>query len=91
MVRGEALPLGMDVLTNEQFGNEQFLRNALDWLLDDANLIDLRNRNIEARLLDRGRISEERAFWQWLNLLLPLFVIGIFGASLFYFRRKFSR
>lgn len=91
LLRGEALPLGMDVLTNEQFGNEQFLRNALDWLLDDANLIDLRNRNIEARLLDRGRISEERAFWQWLNLLLPLFVIGIFGASLFYFRRKFSR
>ncbi|NPA08337.1 MAG: gliding motility-associated ABC transporter substrate-binding protein GldG, partial [Chlorobi bacterium] len=49
VLKGEPLPLGVDLLTNEQFGNEQFLRNALDYLLDDSNLMDLRNRNIEER------------------------------------------
>jgi ABC-type uncharacterized transport system involved in gliding motility auxiliary subunit len=76
------------LLTNEQFGNEQFLRNALDYLLDDSNLMDLRNRNIEERLLDRQRITEEKNNWQWFNLLLPLVIIGILGGLFFWLRKK---
>ena len=59
-MKGQPLPLGADILTQQQYGNAQFLRNCLDWLLDDSNLIDLRNRNIESRLLDRRRIGEEK-------------------------------
>ncbi|MBS1550132.1 MAG: gliding motility-associated ABC transporter substrate-binding protein GldG [Bacteroidetes bacterium] len=89
--RGEALPLGMDMLTNQQFGNEQFLRNVLDFLLDDSNLMQLRNRNIEARLLDRQRIDESRNNWQWFNLLTPLVILAALGGVFFWFRkRKFS-
>ncbi len=89
--KGEPLPLGMDQLTQEQFGNEQFLRNALDYLLDDSNLMSLRNRNIEARLLDRNRITEEKTKWQMINLLLPLAIIGALGGLFFWLRkRKFN-
>ncbi|MGV8914968.1 MAG: gliding motility-associated ABC transporter substrate-binding protein GldG [Kaistella sp.] len=87
MYKGKALPLGEDLLTKQAYGNEQFLRNALDFLLDDANLMDLRNRNIEARLLDRQRIEEEKTQWQWLNLLLPLGIIGILGGFFFWWRK----
>lgn len=91
VIKGEPLPLGVDMLTNEQFGNEQFLRNALDYLLDDSNLMELRNRNIEERLLDRQRITEEKSKWQWINLLLPLVIIGLLGALFFWLRkRKFN-
>lgn len=86
--KGEPLPLGVDRLTDEQFGNEQFLRNALDYLLDDSNLMELRNRNIEERLLDRHRISEEKTNWQWFNLLLPLAIIGLLGGLFFWLRKK---
>ena len=88
VLKGEPLPLGVDLLTNEQFGNEQFLRNALDYLLDDSNLMELRNRNIEARLLDRQRITEEKTNWQWFNLLLPLAIIGILGGLFFWLRKR---
>lgn len=88
VIKGDPLPLGVDLMTNEQFGNEQFLRNALDYLLDDSNLMDLRNRNIEERLLDRHRITEEKANWQWLNLLLPLAIIGLLGGLFFWLRKK---
>lgn len=88
VLKGEPLPLGVDLLTNEQFGNEQFLRNALDYLLDDSNLMELRNRNIEERLLDRQRITEEKNNWQWFNLLLPLVIIGILGGLFFWLRKK---
>lgn len=86
--KGEPLPLGVDKLTDEQFGNEQFLRNALDYLLDDSNLMELRNRNIEERLLDRKRITDERTNWQYLNLLLPLAIIGLLGGLFFWLRKK---
>lgn len=86
--KGKALPLGEDLLTKQTYGNEQFLRNALDFLLDDANLMELRNRNIDARLLDRQRIDEERNNWQWLNLLLPLAIIGLLGGFFFWWRKK---
>ena len=89
--KGKALPLGEDLLTKQSYGNEQFLRNALDFLLDDANLMDLRNRNIEARLLDKTRIDEEKQNWQYLNLLLPLGIIAILGGLFYWLRkRKFS-
>lgn len=88
VLKGEPLPLGFDLLTNQQFGNEQFLKNTLDWLLDDSNLIELRNRNIEARLLDRQRIDEEKSKWQWLNLLLPLAIVGGLGALFYWLRKK---
>lgn len=88
VLKGEPLPLGVDLLTNEQFGNEQFLRNALDYLLDDSNLMELRNRNIEERLLDRHRITEEKNNWQWFNLLLPLAIIGILGGLFFWLRKR---
>lgn len=88
VIKGQALPLGVDMLTKEQFGNEQFLRNALDYLLDDSNLMELRNRNIEERLLDRHRISEERSKWQYLNLLLPLAIIALLGGLFFWLRKK---
>lgn len=90
--KGQPLPLGMDMLTNEQYGNEQFLRNALDFLLDDSNLMQLRNRNIEARLLDRQKIEDQKVKWQWLNMLLPLAIIGVPALLFQWWRvRKFLR
>lgn len=88
IMKGQNLPLGADVLTDQLYGNEQFLRNCLDWLLDDSNLIELRNRNIESRLLDRRRIDEEKTNWQWFNLLTPLAILGLLGGIFFWLRKK---
>ena len=86
--KGNPLPLGEDLLTKQSYGNEQFLRNALDFLLDDSNLMELRNRNIEARLLDRQRIDEEKTDWQWINLLVPLAVISLLGGFFYWWRKR---
>ena len=88
VMKGEPLPLGFDLMTNQHYGNEQFLRNALDYLLDDSNLIQLRNRNIEARLLDRQRIEEDKSKWQWFNLLIPVVLTALFAGLFFWLRKK---
>lgn len=86
--KGKALPLGEDLLTKQTYGNAQFLQNSLDFLLDDSNLMTLRNRNIEARLLDRQRIDSEKNYWQWFNLLLPLGILAILGGIFYWLRQK---
>lgn len=88
ILKGEPLPLGVDLLTNQQYGNEQFLRNVLDYLLDDHHLMELRNRNIESRLLDRTRINLERKEWQWFNMLVPIIIIAILAGIALYLRKK---
>ncbi len=87
ILKGKALPLGVDLLTQQQYGNGQFLENALAYLLDDTNIMELKNREIAVRLLDRQRIEEEKTYWQWLNMLLPILIIALFG-GLFYWLRK---
>ena len=88
VLKGEPLPLGEDLYTNQRYGNAQFLRNALDFLLDDDNLIDLRSRSVEIRLLDQKLINDEKSYWQWFNLLLPLLFIGSLGGLFFWLRKK---
>lgn len=88
VIKGEAMPLGYDVMNSQLYGNEQFLKNILDYLLDDENLTELRNRDIEARLLDRRRINDEKTYWQWFNLLTPIFIIGILATGSHFLRKK---
>jgi len=71
--------LGYDRVSGRTWGNKEFLMNAVFYLNDDRGIMQLRNRTVKLRLLDQVRLREEKAFWQWLNVLLPLLLIGVFG------------
>lgn len=89
--RNAPLPLGYDRVTKQTFGNKDFVMHALDYMTDANGLINARSKQIVIRSLDKIQIQEKRKFWQSLNLLLPIALIGIFGALRFYFRtRKFA-
>ncbi|WP_353722757.1 gliding motility-associated ABC transporter substrate-binding protein GldG [Dyadobacter sp. 676] len=89
--RNAPLPLGYDRVTKQTFGNKDFVLHALDYMTDANGLINARGKQIEIRALDKIQIRENRKFWQALNLLLPIVIIGIFGAVRYYLRlRKFG-
>lgn len=89
---GSPFPLGYDRFTRQQYGNKNFLLNAVDYLTDDSGIIELRNKEVKLRLLDRARIREEKSFWQILNIGLPLVILVIFGVAQHYYRRqKYAR
>ncbi len=52
---GEPLPLGYDQFTRETFGNKDFILNALNYLIDGPDLINLRSRELSLRLLDQTK------------------------------------
>jgi ABC-2 type transport system permease protein len=80
--------LGYDRVSGRTFGNKEFLMNTIYYLNDDRGIMQLRNRNQKMRLLDKVKLREEKAFWQWLNVLLPLFVTALFGVIYNLLRRN---
>ena len=85
--RGEPLELGFDRFTGNTYGNKEFLLNAVNYLLDDSGLIDIRSKEISIAFLDSEKTAQEREKWQLLNLALPLLLLGL-GAFIFTFFRK---
>lgn len=86
--RGKPLELGFDKFTNQQYGNKEFLLNAVNYLLDDDGLINIRSKNVALAFLDSEKIEAEKTTWQTLNIAVPLIFFGIFGLLFNYFRKR---
>lgn len=91
---GKVYPLGYDKFASKQFSapvefaNKKFFLNCVDYLCDDNNLIEVRSKEVILRLLDKGKIKKDKLFWQSLNMILPIFMIMIFGFLNAFYRRK---
>lgn len=78
---GQYYPAGYDRLSKKTFGNRQFFMNCIDYLVDDYGLIEVRNKDIQLRLLDKDKINlpKEQNKWKALNMVLPVIIILLFG------------
>jgi ABC-2 type transport system permease protein len=89
--QGGYLELGKDHITGRYFGNKKFLLNCIDYLLDDLGLIEIRSKEIILRLLDKEKVKEEKQYWQFFNLGIPVILIVIFGLlNTFIRKRKYA-
>jgi ABC-2 type transport system permease protein len=84
--------LGYDRVSKQTFGNKEFLLNTIYYLNDETGIMQLRSRTVHLRLLDKVKLREEKSYWQWLNLIVPLVVVFLFGAVYNIVRRfRYSR
>jgi gliding-associated putative ABC transporter substrate-binding component GldG len=81
-------PLGFYPFTNYIFANRDLLMNAVAYLVDEQGLIQARSKQIKIRPLDREKVKQERVTWQFLNLVVPLVLLTIFGVVRMYWRKK---
>jgi len=95
---GEIYPLGFDRFASQTFGepvtfsNKKFILNCVDYLCDESNLIEVRTKEVELRLLNKARVKEERTEWQWLNMLLPILSVLAFGVfNTWWRKRRYAR
>ena len=86
--QGQPLPLGYDRYTQTQFGNRDFMVNALLYLTDDTGWMSLRQKQITLRLLNDQRAREKRVTAQVISIVVPLAVLGIIGMIVILVRRK---
>ncbi|MUP45902.1 gliding motility-associated ABC transporter substrate-binding protein GldG [Gramella sp. BOM4] len=85
--QGRPLELGFERYTGNTYGNKEFLLNAVNYLLDDTGLINIRSKEISLAFLDKEKAANEREKWQIINLAGPLVLLLIFGIGFYYYRR----
>lgn len=88
IVKGQPIELGVHKFTNQRFGNKEFLLNSVNYLLDDTGLINLRSKNVKIAFLNKQKSYEEALKWELINILFPLVILGVFGLTFNYFRKK---
>jgi gliding-associated putative ABC transporter substrate-binding component GldG len=88
ILKNEPFDLSRDKWTNEQFGNKDFLLNAVDYLLDDVGLMKLRNKSLQISILDKQKAFKERRYWQFINLGIPMLMLLVFGIGFHGLRKR---
>lgn len=91
--KGQFLPMGVNPYTvgtqyEYQFANRQFVTNCIEYLVNSAGLSEAKSKDYKLRLLDPKKTTEQRGFWELLNLLLPVFLVIIFALVYQAIRKK---
>lgn len=68
--------------------NISLMANAIDWLSDDTGLIELRTKGVTSRPLDPSLEDGTKTLLKYLNFLLPLVLVIVYGVLRFQFKRK---
>jgi len=86
------LPLGLSEANAFTFANKDFVDNCVEYLVNPSRILETRSKDFTLRLLDPAKVETDRAFWQFINIGLPvlLVVLGGYGYQLVR-RRRFTR
>lgn len=82
------VPLGYDRVTRQMHSNRDFIVNTMLYLTDDEGVMQLRNRRVDLRLLNRAVVESQRDLWMWVNTLLPMGLLAMFGGVFFWLRKR---
>ena len=69
-------------------GNQDFMINAIEYMISDRGVLEARNREVKLRLLNGPKVRGEKTKWQLINIGLPLLFIIVFGFVYNYVRRR---
>ena len=86
--KGQPLPLGYYRYTQTQFGNRDFMINAVLYLTDDEGWLALREKEITLRLLNDQRARQSRITAQVVSIIVPLLLLALTGGLLLILRKK---
>ncbi|MFV0468154.1 MAG: gliding motility-associated ABC transporter substrate-binding protein GldG [Dysgonomonas sp.] len=81
----QILPMGYDRVAGKQYGNSDFIVNAVNWLVNDDDWLALRNKEQKMRLLDKTKVYENRDVYVAFVVISPLLLLGllIMGVTLY--------
>lgn len=89
---GMPVELGYDQRSGNLYDNKDFVINAVNYLLDDTGLINIRSKDLDLPLLDKEKVYENYTQAQTLTIGLPIVILGLFGVAFTFLRkRKYTR
>lgn len=69
-------------------GNNAFILNTIEYFLGDAGILDARSKEVKLRLLNQVKTEKEETKWQIINIVLPIFLLVVFGILFNYIRKR---
>ena len=84
---GNPYELGYNPYTREKYANAELITNAWTYLLDEQ-IFQAREKSFQLRLLDKVKVEEQKAFWQIINILMPILLILAFAVTRYFIIRK---
>ncbi|MCB0478511.1 MAG: gliding motility-associated ABC transporter substrate-binding protein GldG [Crocinitomicaceae bacterium] len=70
------------------YGNEEFLQNMIDYVMEDETLIDIRSKSITMRLLDKEKVASQKSMWKFINIVVPLVLILVLAVVMIIIRKR---
>ena len=86
--QGKPLPLGYDRYTGTQFGNRDFMVNAVLYLADDTGWMGLRQKELTLRLINDQRAREKRITAQIVSIVAPLLLLVLIAGGVILIRKR---
>ena len=86
--QGQPLPLGYDRYTGTQFGNRDFMVNAVLYLADDTGWMSLRQKELTLRLINDQRAREQRIAAHVVSIVAPLLLLAMIAGGVVIIRKR---
>ncbi len=84
----QPMPIGFDRYSKYTFANKDFVKNAVDYLLDADGIIGTRNKIVKLRPLDKIEITQNSTYWQAINLIIPMVILASLALIFSIFMKK---
>ena len=84
----QPLPLGYDRYTKTQFGNRDFMLNAVLYLTDNEGWLELRQKEITLRLINDQRAQITRVKAQVMSMVIPLAILALLGVVIVVMKKQ---
>lgn len=85
---GFPVELGYDATTGNLFDNKDLIQNAVNYVLDDTGLINLRSKDFSLPLLDKQKVFKQYKTTQAIAIFLPLVILLVFAVAFNYLRKR---
>lgn len=80
--------LGYSMMEEIRYANKSFILNCLEYLTDNSGILESRSKDVRLRLLDGGRVKNERTKWEVINIVLPIVLVLLFASAYIFFRKR---
>lgn len=86
---GKFSPLGYNKWEQREYkGNQAFIMNSIEYMLDQKGVLQARSKEVKLRLLDTVKAKQEKVKWRLINIVSPLFMLLIFGLVYNFVRKR---
>ncbi len=86
---GSINPIGFNKWERKIYkGNKELILNSIEYMLDENGILSSRAKEYKLRLLDEVQTTENKFYWQSLNIVFPMAVLAVFGVVFYFFRRR---